>query len=113
MPKQNPSANNGGGAPVGKGSVRVIPGRTATGPGLETRGAKITTESQKAAANQIESNYQYRSMDSWAGGKEAGQRGPSAKTIAKAQPVVRAADKKIPIQINSANHQPRIGGHAN
>ena len=110
MPKQSPSQTPGGGS-----GVRVISGRTATGPGLETRGEKITIESQKAAANKVISDSQYRTLDHFSGESvvKPNGRGPSAKTIAKAQPVVRAADKKVPIKINSSNHQPRIGGHAN
>lgn len=112
MPKQNPTASSGGGTGRG-GSVRVVPGRTATGPGLETRGNKITVQSQKAAGNKVIDDSQYRTLNKFSGESvvKPNGRGPSAKTIAKAQPVVRAADKKIPIQINSANHQPRVGGN--
>ena len=34
-------------------TVRVKPKTTASGPGLETRGNKITAESQKAAAKKL------------------------------------------------------------
>ena len=124
MPKQNPSATNGGGAPVSGGrtstpaggsSVRVVPGRTATGPGIETRGNKITIESQKTAANKLIEDDRNRIMNDFAKNPTAEQgRGPSAKTIAKAQPVVRAADKKIPIKIDSnpKTSQGTQAGHA-
>lgn len=84
------------------GSVQVVPGRTATGPGLETRGNKITVESQKTAANKLIEDDRNRIMNNFAKNPTAEQgRGPSAKTIEKNQPVPRAANKKIAIKIDS------------
>jgi hypothetical protein len=83
--------------------VRVIPRKTASGPGLETRGNKITTASQKAAAKRLIKDDQLRTMNSPSMNYiDSTFRGPSLKTLKRNAPVKRAADKKLPIQINSA-----------
>ena len=88
--------------PADGSSVRVVPGRTATGPGIETRGNKITIESQRTAANKLIEDDRNRIMNDFAKNPTAGQgRGPSVKTIEKNQPVPRAANKKNPIKIDS------------
>jgi len=84
-------------------NVKVKPGRTASGLGLETRGNKITTASQKAAAKKLIKDDQLRTMNSPSMNYiDSTFRGPSLKTLKRNAPVKRAADKKLPIQINSA-----------
>ncbi len=84
-------------------NVKVKPSRTASGPGLETRGNKITTASQKAAAKKLIKDDQLRTMNSPSMNYvDSTFRGPSLKTITKNKPVARSADKKLPIKINSA-----------
>jgi len=86
-----------------KASVKVKPGRRATGPGLETRGNKITTESQKSAAKKLIKDSQNATMNSTSMNYyDSTFRGPSLKTLKRNAPVPRAADKKTPIKINSA-----------
>ncbi len=91
-----------------KSDVRVKPGRTATGPGLETRGNKITSQSQKSNANKVISNSEYKVMDYFSKGNvgKAG-RGASLKKIERNKAVVRAADKKSPIKINTDPTKPK------
>ena len=52
MPKQNPSATNGGGAPVGRGSVRVIPAQSdsARRAANSAEDARVMTAKSGAAA---------------------------------------------------------------
>jgi hypothetical protein len=93
-----------------KSSVRVKPRRTASGPGLETRGNKITVASQKKSALKIENNqfekFMERRFDTNPGGPRAGSegaRGASAKKITRNKAIVRAADKKLPVKIESGS----------
>ena len=89
-------------AQIAKNSVKVKPSRTATGPGLETRGNKITTASQKIAAKKLIKDDQNNIMNSLSKIEYQNNfRGPSLKTIAKNKPVPRAAEKKLPVKINS------------
>ena len=87
-----------------KSNVRVVKARTATGPGLETRGNKITRESQKIAAKKLIKDSQNATMNSASANYyDSTFRGPSLKTLKRNAPVPRAADKKTPIKINTSN----------
>jgi len=85
-----------------KSAVKIKSGRTATGPGIETRGNKITISSQKAAAKKLIKDNQNATMNSTSMNYyDSTFRGPSLKTLKRNAPVPRAADKKSPIKINS------------
>ena len=92
MPKQNPSANNGGGAPVGRGSVRVIPSM-----GRLARAIKNTGEDARVGKMK-------EGIVAKAGAKEVAIKNEIAKDM--------GISTSKTIQINSSNYQPRIGGHA-
>lgn len=89
-------------------TVRVKPKTTASGPGLETRGNKITAESQKAAAKKLIQEDRSRTINSPSMNYiDSTFRGPSLKTINRNKPVKRAAEKKLPIKINTDPTKPK------
>ena len=89
-------------------NVRVRPKTTASGPGLETRGNKITAESQKVAAKKVIDNSEYKVMDYFSKGNIGkAARGASPKKVIRNKTVVRAAEKKLPIKINTDPTKPK------
>jgi hypothetical protein len=90
-------------------SVKVVPSKTAPKTGLENRGNKITTESQKKAATKINEDrwekYAEQRFDTFPGGPRANQtgisRGATRKKITQNKKIAKAQDKKLPIKINS------------
>jgi hypothetical protein len=95
-------------AKIAKNSVKVKPRKTAPKTGLEGRGAKLTSAQQKERAQALrfdkqERNYEQR-FDTAAGGPRAGGKDnglPGKKNLRKTAAVNKAADKKLPIKINS------------
>jgi hypothetical protein len=105
---------------IQKRSVQTVPSRTAPKTGLENRGNKITTESQKSAAVKITNDkfgkFADQRFDTMAGGPRAGEtgnRGASPKKIVQNKAIARAADKQPPVQIRSSgslSQSGRLGG---
>ena len=97
---------------VQKASVKKLPTRTAPKTDLSSRGNKITSASQKKAATKILDDkwekYVDQRFDTYPGGPRADYnmankgRGATAKKIIQNKAIVKAADKKVPIKINSA-----------
>lgn len=93
-----------------KKSVKVLPRKTAPKTDLSSRGAKPTTRERINRArdlqwNKAEKNYEQR-FDTAAGGPRAGgssSGNPGQKNLRKTASLNKAADKKLPVQINSAN----------
>ena len=89
-------------------SVKVVPSKTAPKTGLEGRGNKLTAAEQKNRAGEMRWDRQERNaerrFDTYAGGPRAGESSsgnPGKKNLRKIASLDKAADKKIPIKINS------------
>jgi hypothetical protein len=96
-------------AKIAKNSVKVLPRKTAPKTGLEGRGKKLSPVSKAdRAANEYikkaESRWEGEYLTTQTGLKgpiEKGVRGPSRKKLARETAMLKQANKKQPIKINS------------
>jgi len=102
-----------------KSAVKVLPRKSAPKSGLEGRGNKITSSSQKKAAIKIQEDkwekYAEQRFDTFPGGPRADYnmankgRGASPKKIIQHKAIEKAATKKQPIKINSQKNLKKKG----
>ena len=102
-----------------KSGVKVLPRKSAPKSGLEGRGNKVTSSSQKKAAIKIQEDkwekYVDQRFDTFPGGPRADYnmankgRGASPKKVTQHKAIEKAATKKQPIKINSQRNLKKKG----
>jgi hypothetical protein len=127
MPKQNPTASNGGGGPLAGIRARIAGGSVKptykTGTLAEpTSGVRVKPPARTVGApsnetKDLEKLYSTVSRGAGPGNKRMGRVATSNNPTAsgKASAPVESPKGSNPntVKINSSNFQPRIGGHAN